>query len=72
LNFSIQLLDYVTVTVTRDLSGEERRGENHTLQPFVMKAVHSVRTFRINNFPVQHNNSGNLDLQCIQSTEKRN
>lgn len=60
------------MTVIRDLSGEERRGENHILQPFMMKAVHSVRTFRINIFPAQHNNSGNLDPQCIQSTENRN
>ena len=60
------------MTVIRDLGGEERRGENHILQPFMMKAVHSVRTFRINIFSAQHNNSGNLDSQCIQSTEKRN
>ena len=62
----------MSATVIRDLSGEERRGENHILQPFMMKAVHSVRTCRINILPAQHNNTGNLDPQCIQSTEKRN
>jgi len=62
----------VSVTVIRDLSRQKERGENHILQPFMMKAVHSVRTFRINIFPAQYNNSGHLDPQCIQSTEKRN
>jgi hypothetical protein len=53
-----------------DLERVKRRYENNIPQLLNMKAVHSVRTFRINNPSAQRNNLGDLNPQCIQSTEK--